>query len=125
MAWSKYLGVEPATVGLPILGGENVVFLIPLYKDLRVLRLVKTPTVIAMFDKYLNICNVDIIYKDIIVCDTCSSPVAEDEEDLEKGMPIGYAVCDEEYIIEVVCEGCRRRYFKDARIFDSLEEAGI
>ena len=28
------------------------------------------------------------------------------ERDLDEGLPMGYALCDEQYLIEVVCEYC-------------------
>lgn len=89
---------------------KEEVFLILLYRDLRVQKLVKQPTV-TFFDG-----SVEIILKDHVACDSCGAGVAVNEKELEdEEPPVGYILCDEEYIIEVVCEGCRRRYFKDLR----------
>ncbi|MEM2383592.1 MAG: hypothetical protein QW521_05475 [Desulfurococcaceae archaeon] len=93
-------------------------FLVPLYKDLRLRRLVMLPITIFSED------SADIIPKSSIICDACGAMVAVDEKDLEDGkLPIGYALCDEEYFIEVVCEGCRCRYFNHLRCYNNLEEA--
>ena len=40
----------------------------------------------------------------------------------ELGLPVGYAVCDEEAILEVVCQGCRLRYFQGVKAFRTLDD---
>lgn len=94
-------------------------FLVPLYRDLRLQKLVKQPVVIFFGG------DVSIIPKDVILCDVCNNVVAVEERDLELGdrLPIGYALCDDEYILEVVCEECRRKHFQHLRCYNDLEEA--
>jgi len=93
-------------------------FLIPIYKDLRLQKLVKLPITIFSED------TVVIITKSSILCDACGAMVAVDEKDLEDGkLPIGYALCDGVFFIEVVCEECRKRYYKHLKIYNDLEEA--
>jgi hypothetical protein len=41
----------------------------------------------------------------------------------EKECPTGYVVSDGEYIYEAVCEDCRKRYYGDLPVYDTLEEA--
>jgi len=38
-------------------------------------------------------------------------------------LPTGYALCDERFIVEVVCEDCRRKYFKHLKVYRDLDEA--
>jgi len=66
---------------------------------------------------------VELIEKAAILCDGCGRQVAVTEKDLDAGLPMGYALCDKECIIEVVCEECRRRYFEHLRAYDDLDQA--
>ncbi|MEM2066102.1 MAG: hypothetical protein QXH59_06415 [Candidatus Caldarchaeum sp.] len=87
-----------------------------LHTDLRVQRLVSRPVEIFFGDL------VTTIPKSAIVCDACNQQVAVTEQDL-KNLAMGYAVVDGEFILEVVCEECRQRYFDDIPVFDTLEDA--
>ena len=50
--------------------------------------------------------------------------VALSQDELKNGLPIGYVLCDGEYVYEVLCEDCRRKYLGRLKIYDSLDEAG-
>jgi hypothetical protein len=52
-------------------------------------------------------------------------PIYEDVKVQELGrLPTGYVLCNDESILEVVCEDCRMRYYAELRVYDSLDEAG-
>jgi len=97
-------------------------FLIRIYKDLRVQKILQRPITLAWFDEKRGLIDVELIEKTAILCDACNDRVAVTEEEVEE-FPIGYALCDKEYLLEVVCEDCRRKHFKDLRVYDNLEEA--
>jgi hypothetical protein len=98
------------------------VFLIPVKDDLRIGRLVSRPMEIWVGDSYGE--DVEIIPKSAILCDACNKRVGvSDEEVREEGLPTGYAVCEADFILEVVCEACRRKYFGSAEVMHDLEEA--
>ena len=103
--------------------GEEEMFLIRICKDLRIQRLLWRPVTMVSFDRRGVIGDVELVEKSVIVCDSCGQRVAVTEKDLDEKLPMGYALCDEECIIEVVCEDCRQRYFKHLRIYDDLEQA--
>ncbi len=89
--------------------------MVKLHTDLRVQRLVSRPVEIFFGDL------VTTIPKSAIVCDACNQQVAVTEQDLKDGLTEGYAVVDEDFLTEVVCDECRKHYFSDAPIFDTLE----
>jgi len=98
-------------------------FLIRIYKDLRVQKILQRPITLAWFDEKGRM-DVELIEKTAILCDACNNPVSITEKEVEEGrLPIGYVLCDKEYLLEVVCEDCRRKHFKDLRVYDCLEEA--
>ena len=51
-----------------------------------------------------------------------STGVAVKKSELRE-LPTGYALCDERFIVEVVCEDCRRKYFKHLKVYRDLDEA--
>jgi len=93
-------------------------FLVRIATDLVIQRLVWRPVVLVSEDGRV----IDVFYKVVILCDACGERVNAGGEG-EETLPTGYALCDEERIIEVVCEGCRKRYFWRLPVYDSLEEA--
>jgi len=97
-------------------------FLVPIHRDLRVQRIIKMPVTICLLDEDDVIEEVELVEKAEITCDACGRTVAIAEEELE-ALPMGYALCDGEEILEVVCEECRRKYFAALRIYDDLDEA--
>jgi hypothetical protein len=99
------------------------VFLIPIKDDLRLQRLVSRP--MEIYDVGDNgVSLVDVIPKSAIVCDACNDRVGVSEKEVaEEGLPVGYAVIQSDFIIEVVCEACRRKYFGNAEVLHDLEEA--
>ena len=100
-------------------------FLVRIDKDLRLQKIVKRPIEVYSFDEGGNVADVELIEKTDIVCDACGiQALALTEDDLESGLSIGYAVCDEGYVYEVVCEECRKRYFRGLKIYNDLDEAG-
>jgi len=103
--------------------GESELFLVTIYSDLRIQKLLWRPATLMSFDESGVISNVELIEKSVIVCDTCGRQVAVTEKDLDEGLPMGYALCDEECVIEVVCEDCRRKYFAGLSVYHSLDEA--
>ena len=98
-------------------------FLIRIDKDLRLQRIVMRPIEIIETTEDGEIIDVELIDKTSILCDVCSAQVALNEEDLESGLPIGYVLCDEGYLYEVVCEECREKYYGRLKIYDDLDEA--
>ena len=103
--------------------GESELFLVTIYSDLRIQKLLWRPVTMLSFDRSGAISDVELIEKSAILCDACGRRVAVTEKDLDEGLPMGYALCDDECIIEVVCEDCRQRYFKHLKIYDDLEQA--
>jgi hypothetical protein len=99
------------------------VFLIPIKDDLRLQRLVSRPMEIYnVGDNGVSL--VDVIPKSAIVCDACNDRVGVSEKEvMEEGLPVGYAVIQSDFIIEVVCEVCKRKYFGSAEVVHDLEEA--
>jgi len=107
-------------------GGKmgDELFLVTIHADLRIRRLLWRPITVMGLDEGGDIIDVELIEKAAILCDSCGRRVAADSRDLEEGLPTGYALCDKECIVEVVCEGCRRRYFPALRVYDSLDDLG-
>lgn len=102
--------------------GKDELFLVTIYSDPRLQRLLQRPlTLIDFVDD--RICDVELIEKSAILCDACGGQVAFTEEDLEQGLPKGYALCDEECVIEVVCDDCRQKYFEALRVYSDLDDA--
>ena len=100
-------------------------FLVRLDRDLRIQRIVRRPIEIYGFDEDGEIIDVELVEKTAIVCDVCGTQaLAVSSEDLENGLSVGYALCDDEYIYQVVCDSCRRKYFGRLKIYDNLDEAG-
>ncbi len=100
------------------------VFLVTLHTDLRVRKLVERPMKLMWTDGYGI--QVEVIPKEFIVCDACNTRVGVTEKEVEEeGLSVGYAVCDEEAVLEVVCQKCRNRYFSGCPSFKSLEDAGL
>jgi len=102
--------------------GEKL-FLIRICRDLRIQKLLWRPMTIFSMDEQGTVYDVELIEKSAILCDACGRRVAVTEKDLDEGLLMGYALCDEECVIEVVCEDCRRRYFKHLRCYDDLDQA--
>jgi len=96
--------------------------LVTIHTDPRIQRLLWRPITIVGFDDGGAINDVELIKKATILCDSCGQQVAVTEKDLNKGLLMGYALCDEG-IIEVVCEDCRRRYSAVLRVYEDLEQA--
>jgi hypothetical protein len=99
-------------------------FLVPIFKDLRVQKLLRRPITIIGFEED-RIAEVTLIEKSDILCDVCNTPVATIQEEAEGGRTVGYVLCNGVYIYEVVCEDCRKRYFPRLKIYNDLEEADI
>ena len=97
-------------------------FLVRIFSDPRIQRLLWRPTTMIVFDERGFIEDVELIEKHAILCDSCGCRVAVRESELGE-LPAGYALCDEEFVIEVVCEDCRRRYFKRLKVYGDLDEA--
>ena len=97
-------------------------FLVPICRDPRIQQIVKRPVTICFLDDEGRIGGVELIEKAEIVCDICGGRVAVTEEEL-KTLPMGYALCDDEQVYEVVCEDCRRRYYSGLKVYDNLDEA--
>jgi len=102
--------------------GKGELFLVTIYSDPRIQRLLWRPITIISLDDDGTISDVELIEKAAILCDSCGREVAVDSKGLDEGLPIGYALCDKECIIEVVCEGCRRKYFAALRVYDDLDD---
>jgi hypothetical protein len=93
--------------------------------DKEVKTLVSQPITMIFLDGLGN-ADVEVIERHgDVVCDACGRAIALDQEDLEKGLIPGYALVDEGYIVEVICDECRRRYYPRLKIYNTLEEAGI
>jgi len=90
-------------------------FLIKIATDHWIWYLVHQPVVVGSGDRAA------VIPKDAVVCDVCNACV--DVNDEEASDVTGYALCDPDTIIEVVCDECRRRYFPTTPVYQTLEEA--
>ena len=102
-------------------GGK--MFLVRLDRDLRIQKIVRRPIEIYGFDEDGEIIDVELVEKTAIVCDVCGTQaLALTENDLENGLPVGYALCDNEYVYQVVCDSCRRKYFGRLKIYDNLDQ---
>ena len=101
--------------------GEGEMFLVPIYEDVKVQEIVKRPAKLYFIGEDGRI-EVELIEKPLIVCDICNSQVAIRLEELGR-LPTGYVLCNDESILEVVCEDCRMRYYAELRVYDSLDEA--
>jgi hypothetical protein len=67
--------------------------------------------------------DVKFFYKPYTVCDICWKRVDTGKEG-EKELPVGYVLADTEYLYDVIiCENCRRRYYRKLSVYDTLEEA--
>jgi hypothetical protein len=95
-------------------------FLVRIATDPRIQKIVWRPMTMVFFGD--SDMDVDLVYKSAILCDVCNSQVYTGREE-EEGLPTGYVVSDGEYIYEVVCEDCRKRYFGKLPVYDSLEGA--
>jgi len=102
--------------------GRDELFLVTIHADLRIRRLLWRPITVISLDEGGDIIDVELIGKAAIICDSCGRRVAVDGKDLEEGLPMGYALCDKECIVEVVCEECRKRYFRGLRVYDNLDD---
>ena len=99
-------------------------FLVPIYSDPRVRGLVERPAKLIWLEN--GLIQVKVIPKPFIVCDGCNARVALTPEEVEEeGLPVGYALCDKEAILEVVCQKCVNRHFSGLRVFRTLREAGV
>jgi hypothetical protein len=96
-------------------------FLVPIFKDLRIQKITRRPIEMIFFDEDGSI-DVKLIEKTAIVCDVCNSQVAVREDELDS-LPAGFALTDGEYLYEVICEDCRRRYYSSLKVYSELEEA--
>jgi hypothetical protein len=95
-------------------------FLVRIATDPRIQRIVWRPMTMLLFgDSGMD---VDVVYKPAILCDTCNAQLYTGREE-EKEYPTGYVLSDGEYIYEAVCEDCRKRYYEDLPVYDTLEEA--
>jgi hypothetical protein len=95
-------------------------FLVRIATDPRIQRLVWRPMTMLFFgDSEMD---VDVVYKSAILCDACNAQLYTGMEE-EKEYPTGYVLSDGEYIYEAVCEDCRKRYYEDLPVYDTLEEA--
>jgi uncharacterized protein with PIN domain len=86
--------------------------LIPLHQDRKILQAVKRPVKIITFKGNKPV-TVEEIPKTVIVCDDCNTQVATTQKEVDDGLPVGYAVCDDKYVYEVVCPECRKKYYYD------------
>jgi len=96
-------------------------FLVKIATDLRIQKIVWRPTTIVFGNPESDDVDVELIYKPFILCDICNTKVSTGKED-EGGLPVGYVLADTEYVYEVVCEDCRRRYYSRLPVYDTLEE---
>jgi hypothetical protein len=95
-------------------------FLVRIATDPRIQRLVWRPmTMVSFGDSEMD---VDVVYKSAILCDACNAQLYTGMEE-EKECPTGYVLSDGEYIYEAICEDCRKRYYGDLPVYDTLEEA--
>jgi hypothetical protein len=95
-------------------------FLVRIATDPMIQRIVWRPMTMLFFgDSEMD---VDVVYKSAILCDACNAQLYTGREE-EKECPTGYVVSDGEYIYEAVCEDCRKRYYEDLAVYDTLEEA--
>jgi hypothetical protein len=95
-------------------------FLVRIATDPRIQRIVWRPMTMLFFgDSEMD---VDVVYKSAILCDACNAQLYTGMEE-EKEYPTGYVLSDGEYIYEAVCEDCRKRYYEDLPVYDTLEEA--
>jgi hypothetical protein len=95
-------------------------FLVRIATDPRIQRIVWRPmTMVSFGDSEMD---VDVVYKSAILCDACNAQLYTGREE-EKECPTGYVLSDGEYIYEAVCEDCRKRYYEDLPVYDTLEEA--
>ena len=95
--------------------------------DKRVKTLVSQPITMVFLDEFGN-ADVEAIERDgDVVCDACGRAIALDQEDLETGLILGYALIDEGYdeVYIVICELCRKRYYPRLKVYNTLEEAGF
>ena len=97
-------------------------FLVTIFSDPRIRRLLWRPVTMIACDEHGFIEDVELIEKPAILCDACGCRVAVRESELGE-LPTGYALCDEKFVIEVVCEDCRRKYFKHLKVYRDLDEA--
>jgi hypothetical protein len=97
-------------------------FLVKIATDPRIQRIVWRPTTIVFGNPESDDVDVELIYKPFIVCDVCNARVNTGKED-EEGLPVGYVLADTEYVYEVICEDCHRRYYRKLSVYDTLEEA--
>ena len=97
------------------------VFLVTIHTDPIIRSIVSKPMFFMAFSEGDAV--VETIPKDAVVCNVCNVRVGVTEEEVEElGLPAGYAVCDEEAVIEVVCQGCRLRYFQGVKAFRTLDD---
>jgi hypothetical protein len=66
--------------------------------------------------------DVKFYYNRYTVCDICWKRVDTGKEG-EEGLPVGYVLADTEYLYDIICENCRRRYYRKLSVYDTLEEA--
>ncbi|MEM4346725.1 MAG: hypothetical protein QXI02_07505 [Candidatus Caldarchaeum sp.] len=84
-------------------------FLVSIATDRELLRHLLTPKIVIDSHGY-SIIPVEIR------CDHCESRIAIN------GEPRGYAVFDSERLWEIVCEGCRQRFFTRTPVYRTLRE---
>ena len=96
------------------------VFLVRLHRDPVIQRIVWRPIEMWFSDEVVT------IPKDVIVCDACGERVATSEDEVEAGVQEGFAVVEvgdgESWMLEVVCDGCRRKYFSRCEVFDEMSD---
>ena len=97
-------------------------FLVTIFSDPRIQRLLWRPVTMIACDEHGLIEDVELIDKPAVLCDSCGRRVAVRESELRE-LPTGYALCDERFIIEVVCEDCRKKYFNNLKVYGDLDEA--
>ena len=100
------------------------VFLVTIHTDPIIREMVSRPMVFMAFSEGGVV--METIPRDAVVCDGCNARVGVTEEEVEElGLPVGYAVICGNSINEVVCQGCRMRYFEGVKALKTLHEANI
>ena len=96
------------------------VFLVRVEMDPVIQRLVWRPMEIWSRD------GVDVVPKGAVLCDVCNEVVATSVREVEEGYPRGYAVVEagggEAWMLEIVCDECRRRYFARCDVYDEMPD---
>jgi len=90
--------------------GARMIVLTPIDGDPRIQEFALRSLIITMVDRRGKIREVLHIEKHEAVCDLCGGLMALTKEELEERAK-GYAVIIDGQIVQVICEGCRKRFW--------------